>query len=112
MNLKKTIAGCCALFLLYSMPLHTAALDSTCIGYGQGKATDSQNCPLDALAFNERYAEYGAFATTPDTSRIILTFDQGYENGYTAQILDTLKEKHATAIFFLTATMRKKKLHW
>ena len=64
MNLKKTIAGCCALFLLYSMPLHTAALDSTCIGYGQGKATDSQNCPLDALAFNERYAEYGAFATT------------------------------------------------
>ena len=102
MNLKKTIAGCCALFLLYSMPLHTAALDSTCIGYGQGKATDSQNCPLDALAFNERYAEYGAFATTPDTSRIILTFDQGYENGYTAQILDTLKEKHATAIFFLT----------
>ena len=56
MNLKKTIAGCCALFLLYSMPLHTAALDSTCIGYGQGKATDSQNCPLDALAFIERYA--------------------------------------------------------
>lgn len=37
MNLKKTIAGCCALFLLYSMPLHTAALDSTCIGYGRGK---------------------------------------------------------------------------
>ena len=108
MNLKKTIAGCCALFLLYSMPLHTAALDSTCIGYGQGKATDSQNCPLDALAFNERYAEYGAFATTPDTSRIILTFDQGYENGYTAQILDTLKEKHATAIFFLTGDYAKK----
>ena len=108
MNLKKTIAGCCVLFLLYSMPLHTAALDSTCIGYGQGKATDSQNCPLDALAFNERYAEYGAFATTPDTSRIILTFDQGYENGYTAQILDTLKEKHATAIFFLTGDYAKK----
>ena len=49
MNLKKTIAGCCALFLLYSMPLHTAALDSTCIGYGQGKATDSQNCPFCPL---------------------------------------------------------------
>lgn len=51
----------------------------------------------------------GAFATTPDTSRIILTFDQGYENGYTAQILDTLKEKHATAIFFFDGRLMQKK---
>ena len=29
------------------------------------------------------------FLTGADSSRIILTFDQGYENGYTAGILDT-----------------------
>jgi peptidoglycan-N-acetylmuramic acid deacetylase len=94
--------------LLYSLPLHTVALETACIGYGQGKATDGNNCPLDALSFNEKYADYSAFATTPDTSRILLTFDQGYENGYTAQILDTLKEKGVTAIFFLTGDYAKK----
>lgn len=33
---------------------------------------------------------------------IYLTFDEGYENGYTAQILDTLKEKNVKAAFFIT----------
>jgi len=32
---------------------------------------------------------------------IYLTFDAGYENGYTAQILDVLKEHDAPAAFFL-----------
>ena len=31
-----------------------------------------------------------------------LTFDEGYENGYTASILDTLKEKGVQAVFFIT----------
>jgi peptidoglycan-N-acetylmuramic acid deacetylase len=33
---------------------------------------------------------------------IYLTFDEGYENGYTAKILDVLKEKNVPAAFFLT----------
>ncbi len=33
---------------------------------------------------------------------IYLTFDEGYENGYTARILDTLKEKGVKAAFFIT----------
>ena len=33
---------------------------------------------------------------------IYLTFDCGYENGYTAQILDTLKKYHVKAVFFVT----------
>lgn len=32
---------------------------------------------------------------------IYLTFDEGYENGYTAEILDILKEKKVPAAFFL-----------
>ncbi len=44
-------------------------------------------------------------AVTYDTSgeRVLyLTFDCGYENGYTNKILDTLKEKNVTAAFFCT----------
>lgn len=41
-----------------------------------------------------------------DTSKkcIYLTFDEGYENGYTASILDTLREKRVSACFFITGS--------
>ena len=34
---------------------------------------------------------------------VYLTFDEGYEAGYTPQILDTLKENDVKATFFITA---------
>lgn len=39
-----------------------------------------------------------------DTTRkvIYLTFDEGYENGYTRKILDTLKANDVRAVFFVT----------
>ena len=37
-----------------------------------------------------------------DQKVVYLTFDCGYENGYTARILDILKEKDVKAIFFVT----------
>ena len=36
------------------------------------------------------------------TKSLYLTFDEGYENGYTGAILDTLKEKNCPATFFVT----------
>lgn len=48
-------------------------------------------------------AKYGAYYMA-DTNKkeIYLTFDNGYENGYTAQILDVLKKKKVPATFFVT----------
>lgn len=37
-----------------------------------------------------------------DEKNIYLTFDEGYENGYTSIILDTLREKDVKAAFFVT----------
>jgi peptidoglycan-N-acetylmuramic acid deacetylase len=37
-------------------------------------------------------------------SRIYLTFDEGYENGFTGPILDVLRDKNVPAAFFLTRT--------
>ncbi len=34
---------------------------------------------------------------------VYLTFDEGYEAGYTESILNTLKEKEVNATFFITA---------
>ena len=70
-------------------------------GYGQGVRLDNQNRPQGALDFNEKYGKYNAKAINDEKGTITLTFDQGYENGYTAKILDTLKEKNVKATFFV-----------
>ncbi len=108
--MKRWISGLTAGILSAALVPVTpvCAVSSAVIGYGQGTATDSENRPLDALAFDAQFAKYDAYATTPDENRIILTFDQGYENGYTADILDTLQEKQVSAIFFLTGDYAKK----
>ncbi len=84
------------------------AADCTRIGYGQGTSVDALNRPTDALQFNARYGDLDAFALSADEKRIVITFDQGYENGYTASILDTLREKNVHAIFFLTGDYAKR----
>ena len=78
------------------------SLDRTCHGYGQGREVDENNCPTGAIAFNEEFGCYDCRAILDEEKKICLTFDQGYENGYTAPILDTLKEKNVRAVFFLT----------
>lgn len=95
--------------MLTSLVLLTSltAYAGSAIGYGQGTITDADNVPLGALDFDAQYRQYDAYATTPDKNRIILTFDQGYENGYTSEILDVLQEKGVTAIFFLTGDYAK-----
>jgi len=45
-----------------------------------------------------------------DTSKksIYLTFDEGYENGYTSRILDVLKDNDVKTIFFVTSSYIEK----
>lgn len=71
------------------------------IGWGLGKNRDADNRPIDAVKAEEQYARYDAHFIASDGT-ICLTFDEGYENGYTAAILDTLKEKNVKAVFFVT----------
>ena len=77
-------------------------LDNTRRGYGQGNAKDSANRPTGTVATQERYEKYGAVFIAPPSNNVYLTFDLGYENGYTSKILDTLAEKNAKGIFFVT----------
>ena len=107
MKYQKLLSGLTGLVLL-TCPCCVTASAGSAVGYGQGTQVSQENIPLGALDFDAQYAKYGAYATTPDRERIIITFDQGYENGYTAQILDTLKEKQVTAVFFLTGDYAKK----
>ena len=105
----KLTASAIALITAAAMPVSAVyAADNRAIGYGQGMASDSLNRPIDAVDFSSRYGGLDAYAISGDESRIIITFDQGYENGYTEKILDTLREKNVSAIFFLTGDYAKK----
>ena len=51
-------------------------------------------------------SNYNAIYNGPineSTKTLYLTFDEGYENGYTSKILDVLKEKNVKAVFFVTS---------
>jgi len=73
------------------------------IGWGLGKDVDDKNRPADALSAQQRYGGLNAvFIDSQTENRIYLTFDEGYENGYTPQILGALKEKGIKATFFVT----------
>ena len=75
MHIKRWLTGTAGVVLAAGMLPQTAvcAVSNAVIGYGQGTAVDAKNRPLDALAFDQQYAAYGAYATTPDRTRIILT---------------------------------------
>lgn len=97
-----------AFILTLIMSLTANPLITSAQGYGQGTQCDEKNRPYGAVDFNSLYSEYSAYALSDEEDRIILTFDQGYENGYTEKILDTLKEKNVKAMFFLTGDYAKK----
>lgn len=84
----------------------TTAVDTSClsskkIGWGVGNVKEGER-PYSAVSFNEKYCELGGRFIGQDNKKIYLTFDEGYENGFTAAILDTLKEKKVSAVFFVT----------
>lgn len=86
-------------------PENTRGLSTEKNGYSYGVAKNGQ--PHTTSVNNQKYfADNGYHAVCLDTKStekvLYLTFDCGYENGYTAKILDTLQEKQVSAAFFCT----------
>lgn len=79
------------------------ALDNERVNWGSGGETDKNNVPTGCNMYQEKYGKYNAdFVREKKGKKIFLTFDEGYENGYTSKLLDTLKEKNVKAVFFVT----------
>lgn len=73
------------------------------IGWGIKRVSDHKQPDLGAQ--NKRLiAENSGMAMGNSEDKFVyLTFDQGYEAGYTEKILNTLKQNNITATFFITA---------
>ena len=78
------------------------ALENERKGWGPGANVDEQNRPTGATYYQSLYGNYDADFIIENDSAIFLTFDCGYENGYTEKIIDTLNEKGVKGIFFCT----------
>ena len=85
--------------------LKSLDLDNTCIDWFFIPNNDFRTPEInDKLNF--KLSDYNAVYNGPKSPKyksLYLTFDEGYENGYTDQILDVLKEKNVKAIFFVTS---------
>ena len=75
--------------------------------WGLSYRTEGQ--PPEGPAFGAELAQYNAVYLGNTQEKVIyLTFDAGYENGCTAQILDALKKHNAPAAFFLVGNYLEK----
>lgn len=86
----------------YSFEYKLAPENSELNWYFVNRGNDQiPECPKESAEFLDTYDAY--YVGDTENKIIYLTFDEGYENGYTEQILDVLKEKNVKAIFFVTS---------
>jgi peptidoglycan-N-acetylmuramic acid deacetylase len=93
--------GIC-LFITSSANSAYAEYSNSPIHWGFKKSSDGK--PADAgKPLQNLIEKHGAFYMgDPDKKYLYLTFDNGYEKGYTGQILDILKKEKVPATFFVT----------
>ena len=75
--------------------------------YAWGMKKNKGTAPDVDAASAQLLQRYGGIYKTDTPKTIYLTFDEGYENGYTAQILDVLKKTGVPAAFFITGDYLK-----
>ena len=93
-----------------SDPDNTKGLSTEKISHSFGVAANET--PHEISVSSQQHFDDGNFpALTLDnktTQKVVyLTFDVGYDNGYTGMILDTLREKNVPAAFFCTVDEMK-----
>jgi len=85
-------------------PLATANSQLSNTKYGWGLVRNNKHLqPEMPASINDRLSRYGAYWIGDPAEKVVyLTFDNGYENGYTAKILDALKANDVKVAFFVT----------
>ena len=84
-----------------------AGIDNKGSGWGFLKKKGEE--PEIYKSTQELFQEYNTYYLDPKREKkIYLTFDEGYENGYTSVILDILEEENVSAAFFITGPYLEK----
>ncbi|OIJ14107.1 delta-lactam-biosynthetic de-N-acetylase [Anaerobacillus arseniciselenatis] len=90
------------IFLTIFPPAVTEAYSNQEQRWSFNRQPNNQPATTEPL-YEELLNKYGGFYIgNTDKKEVYITFDNGYENGYTSVILDVLKEKDVPAAFFVT----------
>jgi len=90
------------LIIVLGLMFNPFRVEAESLHWGFQKAKQEQQAQAGS-AFDGILKKYGAYYKgSPDEKVLYLTFDNGFENGYTASILDALKKEKVQATFFLT----------
>ncbi len=83
-------------------PENTRKLSTEEFNHSYGVSKDGKPHSI-SVENQKKYDEYGALCLDTSGEKVIyLTFDCGYENGVTEEILNVLNEKKVSAAFFVT----------
>ncbi|MGD8191349.1 delta-lactam-biosynthetic de-N-acetylase [Brevibacillus ginsengisoli] len=107
--MKRILLFTLSILLLGSFLLTTASANqASSYHFGFKKSKNGELPSIDQEGFKPILAKNGSiFLGDTSKKELYLTFDNGYENGFTAKILDVLKEKKVPAIFFVTGHYAK-----
>lgn len=87
--------------------IDTGSLSADSVVWGPGVNFNDENQPGACVSLQEKYGELGAVFLNSD-DKVYLTFDLGYESGFTNDILDVLKTNNVKATFFVTGSYAEK----
>ena len=90
------------LFQFTFMANASEEISNELICWGLKRGTDYSQPTLDTESLEILNKYNGIAMGNEEENSIYLTFDLGYEAGYTKQILDILKENEISAVFFIT----------
>ena len=87
----------------YSVATSVTTLSNKKIGWGIKRADNHEQPDLGSTNIELLNLYQGIAMGNNENKYVYLTFDEGYEAGYTSKILDILKENDVKAAFFITA---------
>lgn len=91
----------CICLIGYSFASGDSSKEKLAWGFGRGK--DHSQAILDKKPFEILNQYNGIAMGNKNSNKIYLTFDSGFEAGFTEDILKTLKKTNVKAAFFITA---------
>ena len=110
---KKILFSICGIILIFLLIFtfynnnnikytNGSALSNKKIGWGIKREKDHKRPDVgkENAELMEKYE--GIYIGNKDKKNLYLTFDEGYEAGYTEKMLDVLKENNVKATFFIT----------
>ncbi|MBM7572428.1 delta-lactam-biosynthetic de-N-acetylase [Aquibacillus albus] len=92
-----------SILIITTLTLMLTSFATNVDAYGWGFNKNKNHQQPDVGKYDQMLEDYGGYYVDKSGDKVVyLTFDNGYEKGYTNQVLDVLKDKNVPATFFVT----------